>query len=113
MGDEVKAAAERLLELGTHSGVRPIYLYERAVREDGVAVARAVLAAGWRPEPPTAPGWWWWRKNRYKAALIVWVFKAENGTLRVRDTRFPSESMSLAEWDMNGGEWAGPLALPA
>jgi hypothetical protein len=28
MGDEVKAAAERLLELGTHSGVRPIYLYE-------------------------------------------------------------------------------------
>jgi hypothetical protein len=49
MGDEVKAAAEWLLELGTHSGVRPVYLYERAVREDGVAVARAVLAAGWRP----------------------------------------------------------------
>jgi hypothetical protein len=40
---ELRAAAGRLIELGTHPGVRPGYEYERAVRESAVPVARALL----------------------------------------------------------------------
>ena len=52
---ELRAAARRLLEAGEHSGVLPSFVYERRVREEGVLVARALLALLQAPksQPPS------------------------------------------------------------